>query len=73
MLREDRDLFAVAFGGQLPIVWDHFGDDLPIDCHHFGDDLPYSGFLQLVGEFDSLGDGSQGNFPVGIADKAGDV
>ena len=73
MLGENRGLFAIALGAKLPIVWDYFGNDLPIHCHHLGDDLPYSGFLQLVGEFDSLGDGSQGNFPVSIADKTGDV
>ena len=73
MWGENRGLLAIFTWGKLPIVWDYFGDDLPIDCHHLGDDLPYSGFLQLVRELESLGDGCQGNLPVGVTDKAGDV
>src|SRR5450759_773567 len=50
-----------------------WGNDLPLDRHHLGNDLLYFCFLQLLGELDAPGDGTQGGLPVGVADEARDM
>ena len=48
-------------------------EDLPLDRHDLGDDLLDLHFLQFLWQLDTIGDGGQGGFHIGVTNKAGDV
>jgi hypothetical protein len=48
-------------------------EDLPLDCHDLGDDLLHSHLLHILWQLHLFGESGQGRFPIGVADKAGDV